>query len=111
MYKVLFSKEDSNFIVLQPEINKYLSWPLSSPQQTIELIDQKNIKTPVNSYMIFKMNCKTAILESQGFVKGFDKIEIAKTIASIWKNTDEDVRNEYHKLSRNVRKLQSIYFL
>ncbi|PKK79852.1 hypothetical protein RhiirC2_820837 [Rhizophagus irregularis] len=107
-YKVLFSKEDSKIIVLRPEINKYLSWVLATPQQIADLIKQKSIKAPASSYMIFKLDCTAAILDSQGFVEDFSEREIAKTIVAIWNNTTEYVKDEYKKLNRNVQMLQNL---
>jgi hypothetical protein len=104
-YKVLFSEEDSNIIVLRPDANKYLRWMLPTPH---DLIKQKEIKAPVGAFTIFKLNCTAAILDSQGFIEDFSKRVITKTISDIWNNADENVKDEYKKLCRNLQKLQSI---
>ncbi|CAB4486432.1 unnamed protein product [Rhizophagus irregularis] len=113
-YKVLLSeREVSNItvpliIVLCPEKNKYLSWEMCSPQQIAE--KRKKI-IRVNAFTIFRSDCNKAILESQGFVKNFHRNEIAKAIADIWNITDENVKNEYCKLSKSVQKLRNDFDL
>lgn len=95
----------SYVIVLQPERNKYLKWELPSPQATADLIKSENIKLPVNSYTIFKLNCAFAIRESHNFITDTSEVEIIKTTIAIWNSAEECVKEKYNQLNMDLRDL------
>lgn len=95
----------SYIIVLHPERNKYLKWELPSPQATADLTKSENIKLPVSSYTIFKLNCAAAIRESHNFITGNSVVEIIKTTIAIWNCAEESAKEEYNKLNIHLRDL------
>ncbi|GES78189.1 hypothetical protein GLOIN_2v1873676 [Rhizophagus clarus] len=97
----------TDFIVLQPKREVYLKWQLPSPQSTADLIGRRKIKDSVNPFMIFKFNCISAIRNSQNFIMDTSEKEIFKTAAAIWNSAEENVKDEYRKLSRDVKILQN----
>ncbi|RGB41889.1 hypothetical protein C1646_662739 [Rhizophagus diaphanus] len=97
----------SYIIVLQPERNKYLKWELPSPQATVDLIKSENIKLPVNSYTIFKLNCASAIRESHNFITDTSEVEIIKTTIAIWNCAEESIKEKYNQLNMDLRDLES----
>ncbi|POG74411.1 hypothetical protein GLOIN_2v1873676 [Rhizophagus irregularis DAOM 181602=DAOM 197198] len=110
-FKCFLSEDEisskSYIIVLQPERNKYLKWELPSPQATADLIKSENIKLPVKSYTIFKLNCASAIRESHNFITDTREVEIIKTTIAIWNCAEENIKEKYNQLNMNLRDLES----
>src|SRR5438045_967206 len=91
--------ENSNIIVLQPERNKYLKWALP----TVADLSEK-LKTPANSFMIFKMDCAAAIRDSKEFITDTSETKIVKTVADIWNSAEKNVQDEYRNLNMGIKK-------
>ncbi|PKY37471.1 hypothetical protein RhiirA4_438698 [Rhizophagus irregularis] len=110
-FKCFLSEDEisskSYIIVLQPERNKYLKWELPSPQATVDLIKSENIKLPVKSYTIFKLNCASAIRESHNFITDTSEVEIIKTTIAIWNCAEESIKEKYNQLNMDLRDLES----